>query len=387
MAIKNVIYICNYAAEYPGNFISSLVLLSKKVIEQNKEVYYIFPEMAKNKEWLKLLPVDKKNIIFIDFNAKGLDFKLKELKKILKPKETIIHTHFVDGVILFKLKKHYLRKNIIIHFHNTMKEEKNIIISIIKRIIRNFAYMGLKIVAVSPTYLPKVQKYYFLNKDIDMITNAIDFESLELRSEDIDIDLNLDPRNYNMLIFGSAFYRKSVDIAIQAINKVNDINEKNKNKIYNKYKLYITSDKIEETKKLVLKHSENTEDLGDIFEVIPIVTNVGALYKKMNLFLSVSRRETFAYAVLEASLTNSKCQIIASDIIGQDTLKIIDGINWVELENVEQLTKKIIEVSKRKIEELENLKEKQIQSAKEGFDIKNWVISNLKLYNNIESRI
>ena len=387
MEIKNIIYICNYAAEYPGNFISSLVLLSKKVIEQNKEVYYIFPEMAKNKEWLKLLPVDKKNIIFIDFNAKGLDFKLKELKKILKPKETIIHTHFVDGVILFKLKKHYPRKNIIIHFHNTMKTEKNMIMSIIKIIVRNFAYMGLKIVAVSPTYLPKVQKYYFLNKDIDMITNAIDFESLELRSEDIDIDLNLDPRNYNMLIFGSAFYRKSVDIAIQAINKVNDINDKLENKKYNKYKLYITSDKIEETKKLVLKHSKNKEDLGNIFEVIPTVTNVGALYKKINLFLSVSRRETFAYAVLEASLTNSKVQIIASDIIGQDTLKIIDGINWVELENVEQLTKKIIEVSKLLSKELESIKEKQIQSAKKEFDIKNWVKSNLKLYNNIESRI
>lgn len=47
--IKKVIFICNYAANYGGNFLASLAKLSQNLSIDGIQSIYLFPKIASNK--------------------------------------------------------------------------------------------------------------------------------------------------------------------------------------------------------------------------------------------------------------------------------------------------------------------------------------------------
>jgi len=57
--------ICDYAADYSGNFISSLLNLAKKVRSTLKvETLFIFPEESRSKPWIKLITDANFKVVF-----------------------------------------------------------------------------------------------------------------------------------------------------------------------------------------------------------------------------------------------------------------------------------------------------------------------------------
>ncbi|MGU9047061.1 glycosyltransferase family 4 protein [Clostridium perfringens] len=362
---KNVLYICNYAANYSGNFIACLSRLAERLMIDNN-VIFLFPSEAKNKEWLKNLPVKEENIYFCDFNMISLKNKCSYLSKKFKDKSMIVHTHFVDGLLLLPVKVNF--KNIICHFHCTIYKSNNFLERALKKIVRNFIYKNIIIVGVSKSVTDDLKSYFRFNT-CKCIVNAIDFQTLNNNSkEKKEIINNYNNKFFNVLLFGTNFITKGADIAINAINKLN-------NNSCVKYKLYITSHNIEETKKLVNDFTNN-----EFIEVIDVVENVKNLYDKVDVFIAPSRKEAFGYAVVESAY--SDCQVIASDIPGQDTMKSVPGIIWVKKEDIESLKNGILEAYSNKVNnKVEKIKKEQKSYVIKNFSVNNWIEDNIYLYN------
>ena len=66
MHYKKVIFICNYAANYGGNFLASLNVLSKELKKRKVKVEYIFPISAKKKKWE--INLDNYKVSFLNIN-------------------------------------------------------------------------------------------------------------------------------------------------------------------------------------------------------------------------------------------------------------------------------------------------------------------------------
>lgn len=355
----NYLYICNYAANYSGNFIFSLLRLIFKV-ERSNNIYLVFPVEAQKKEWTKLF--GKYNINFCNFSNKELRKTLQNLK--LNSEQTIVHTHFVEDFNILPIKKEF--KRIFCHYHCTIQQSNNIIKRYIKQIIRNLIYKNIVIIAVSPA-LGREIKEYFKYSNCEYITNAVDFNKLKNNNYPKKVKKEkFEKQIFKILIFGTDFYRKGVDIAIKAILKMEE-----------NIKLYIATHNIFETKR-------NIEIiLGDKIiskiEVINVIENVEELYNSVDLFISPSRKEAFGYAVVESAYCD--CQVLASDIPGQDFMKIVPKIIWIEKENIDSLIAGIKKAYNNKEEDkIDIIKKEQREFVISNFKIDEWAEKNISLY-------
>ena len=66
---------------------------------------------------------------------------------------------------------------------------------------------------------------------------------------------------------------------------------------------------------------------SDSIVVLPVTEYVKSIFDTVDFFVSPSRGEAFGYAVVEAS--SSSCEVIASLVPGQDTLKDIPETIWI----------------------------------------------------------
>ena len=148
-------------------------------------------------------------------------------------------------------------------------------------------FAGLKAVGES---VQKPLEYYY-------ITNCIDFQRLDQKG---DMPLTINTDNNNLLILGTDFFRKGVDIALKAIEPIAD-----KHNIC----LQIVSHYPEITEQKV------KESLGyqpSWVAVLLTTELVGDNYRQSQLFLSPSRNEGLSYAIPEAIYCG--CLPIKSDI-------------------------------------------------------------------------
>lgn len=152
-----------------------------------------------------------------------------------------------------------------------------------------------------------------------LLTNAIDFDRLQLFSDN--------NTSNQVLIFGTDFYRKGVDLAIKAILKLDDSSNLN---------LLVVTHTPEKTIQLI---KSEIGYLPNFVTVTKPTQNVASLYNQSFLFLSPSRSEAFGYANIEAAYCG--CQVIAIDVPGQNTTKNTTNINWVEKDDVQGLSEAI----------------------------------------------
>ena len=110
----NILYICEYAAPYPGSFVPALSALIQEV-GKNNTVYCLFPEKANNMPWLSLLGIGKDHIFYADFSVKKLAQKCQWLCKMLGRENTIVHTHFVGDFRLAAVRFSFPK--VICHYH------------------------------------------------------------------------------------------------------------------------------------------------------------------------------------------------------------------------------------------------------------------------------
>lgn len=196
-----------------------------------------------------------------------------------------------------------------------------------------------------------------------MVRNAISTDRLDGKRNNI---LDLDP-NHDVVIFGTHFERKGVDLALQAVIKAG-----------NGIKL------------IILTHNENDaiEKLNDIctewskyVNIFHVVEDIPSVYNYALCFISPSRSEAFGYAVVEAAYCET--QVVASAIPGQDSMKCIPGIKWIRSENVDDLAEALVYCYNRRKyckKEMNEVKQIQKNYIRTNFDVETWCKEILKIY-------
>ena len=361
--MRNIIHICYFASNYPGNFIACLSKLTL-ASSQDHEIYFLFPEKARGQEWLSMLLVPEDHLFFCEFSPEGLRARCKELTKILAPKETISHTHFLDFMHLRAVKSVF--KHNVCHYHmaaplaDTPKRK-------LRKLISNAIYRGSVIIGVSEP-VTKGLRSYFPSRVCECITNAVDFDRLDTYVGGASTVVEKGPYEYVLLIHGSDFMRKGVDLAIRAVEQINAEHGI-------RCTLLITANPKDVAEGLAAQYPHEHAEV----RVIGVVREIKDVYDSIDVFISPSRSEAFAYAVAETAYC--QCQVIASDVPGQNTMKDIPGILWVESDNVQSLVDAILQSVERKNNgEAEKIKVGQRKYVREHYGVDLWVQKNLDVY-------
>lgn len=354
MNYNKVFFICDYCADYGGNFLASFNFLATKLSLRGVKVYFIFPEKAKEKKWE--IDFSNSNILYCKFNDKELIDTINN--HLTKGDHVIVHLNFISSLFLLKLRKLCIT-NIKFIFHQHMAINfglKQIVKGIILRLYapKRIAYIG-----VSPEVYKDVEKEVGKEKSY-LVLNAIDTDRLKLSNS-----INTS----NILIFGTDYERKGVDIAIEAIRNSN---------ISHKCKLLIVTHNVMDVRKLILAQFGA---IPKFVEILPPVQNVEKLYRKSFLFLSPSRLEAFGYAVVEAAYSGS--QVIISDIPGQNILSRIPGIKTVQPENINQLKLKIEKAYVNKYNDRKKTNKEAREYIDNHFSLEYWANRVLKIYDSL----
>ena len=361
---KNVLYICDYAAAYAGNFIASMTALAEKV-QDNNQVYFLLPAAASQYPWAQTLPVDKSHIIWCDFTFRSLFSECRKLSGHLGRNDTVVHTHFVADFFLLAVRMSF--SNVICHYHMTVPVCYNFSKKV-KRLVRRIIYRGVILIGVSAAVTEDL-KYYFWKPACECISNAIDFGSLDKYSEGTDVPEQLrETGKFRILMHGTDFYRKAVDLAAAAVAELNE-------EYNDSFSLLVTSHDMEEAQRLIETHVGKRMDI----RAMRPVANIKKAYDSVELFISPSRAEAFGYAVVESAY--ARCQVAASDVPGQDTMKTVPGILWFEKDDVGGLKNAILQAKENADAGLvPGIKKEQREFAVREFRIEKWVDQNLAVY-------
>lgn len=144
---KKVIFVCNYAADYGGNFLASLNNLAKKLRINGVDSVFVFPVAAKDKNWEVNLSIFK--VFYIRWNPQEIGQLLDKISK----NGDIIHLHFVSGIrYLFEINKIANSKRIDVVYHQHMDmdfQQHNHLKNIVKKFVNYSLFRKFFAVGVS----------------------------------------------------------------------------------------------------------------------------------------------------------------------------------------------------------------------------------------------
>lgn len=353
LSYNKVIFVSNYAADYAGNFIASLFALAKQLRKAGNKVIFIFPNEAKLQNWEVNLSEFK--VIYSGFNYEALIKCIND--EISDNDKVIIHTHFMSSMFSLRLKKVLSNKDkIVFQQHMAVKFGLKQIIKGI--ILKEFGFNNTTYIGVSPAVYDDICREVGSSKS-RLVTNALDLERLDFSN-------NKRASRNNILIFGSDYKRKGVDLAIKAIKKA---------QLESKVKLFVVTHTPTVAKRIT---QDEFKEIPSFVKFIEPTTNVTKLYRSCFLFLSPSRSEAFGYSVIEAAY--SGLRVIATDVPGQNILKNVPHITWVNSNNVEQLSNAIFKVygqSKEKVVDV--YKTRKI--IEKDYSLERWVNQIMDIYN------
>lgn len=361
---RNVLHIASYAAVYRGNFIESLEALTKKLCEHNIETEYMLPQTAKELDWVKALMGEGRKI---DFMSGDILKDAAKIGAIIRENNIgIVHTHFISM-------KQYMavyfgclgtKAKIFMHFHNHSQEAFGI-----KDFLRKRLYGKCVMVACSKSVYDILNRDYPNNKKY-RVDNCVFFDRLgDVRT--------IDRKEYSIaedskicLIFGFDFYRKGVDLAIEAIDK---LNRDKKEKIELLISLSKNFEKVQE---------EIVKILGEMPSWVHIIrarNDIASLYELCDVFLSPSREEGLCYSAVEAEYCS--CSVVISDIPSQGDLILPMAVH-ADADNVESLREGIKTALDRKTEKISSM-DKIRETLKDVYNIENWSSGLIRAYEEV----
>lgn len=325
----------------------------------------MFPETARPYHWLKSLPVESDHILFCDFSIPSLASKCRELSGRLDRRNTIVHTHFVGDLRLLAVKLAF--PHVICHYH-FMVPFGYTLMKKVKRLVRWFIYRKVILIGVSDAVTEDMHRY-FRKPICECIPNAVDFQRMEECSAGTELPAGYQGEgSFRVMAHGSDFYGKGADLAVRAVQSLNRQEPGG-------FSLYITSNDVQAARDEVEKLAPGDSSI----HADRTVENVIKLYSSMDLFLSPSREDAFGYSVVEAAW--SDCQVAASNIRGQNTLKVIPGVFWFEMDNLEELQQVILEARERvRSGAAASIKAEQRAFVEKTYGIQEWVQHNLDVY-------
>lgn len=297
--MKTIFIIADFSADYPGNFISSLISLEKELGNQFEIFYFLGKNESFNyKNWFK--EFSKNRICHqIDFNEDGAKSILK-LAKEANPQYVYFHfggLRFPVSVYRGLNRKKRRRVKFIYHIHSRpnigagFKQKIKLLGSKI------LCPKKLTFICSSKEIFSIISKNYPKNKAF-LVLNKIDFNRLEFNPGKECSSI----KDCTALTFCYEYYIKGGDYAAEIAKRCH---QKSKN-----FRLLMVVARNLET---IKKHLER--DYPDYNEYITILgpsSDVYKIYAKSSIYLLPSRTEGLPYSAIEASY--SGLTVIASDI-------------------------------------------------------------------------
>lgn len=346
----SILLVTDYSAPYEGNFIESIKFLHKNINENNDRIVYLFPKRAEKLDWIQNLIKSKEYVIY--FFDDDTYFSLRKTIKYIIKKENItaMYSHFCRhktqlAVKVTRMLNHKIK--LVSHFHNHCKVDGNFI----KRSFMKVAYKlyeGDLNIGCSESVMNSMP---YKKSKTTYVDNAINFSRLD-NYRDISIPKSSD-NSFVVLMFGFDYYRKGVDLAIKAIEKLNNPN------IVLAISLASNKEKAENNIK------KEFGKVPDFITFLDPINDIATYYHKADLFLSAAREEGFCYSIVEAAYCKTK--VLSSNIPGVP--KDIPGEYVFENENYEDLAEKINMLYNDT--KSNNLNE-AVEFVKKEYDISQW---------------
>jgi len=362
-----ILHVMNYAASYRGNFMDSLASLDGELQKEGKKNIYLFTQDAKSEgamSWIREMQKAGQVVEFLSGN-RGQDAKL--IKTMVKEYGVIlIHTHFITMNQYLAVYQAVLgtKLPVVMHMHNHSKEARNPV----KNTLRRFLYSRCIMVACSESVFHSLVRDYPKNEKY-AIDNGVNFSRLENYVPVTNEEFGLPEGEKAFLIFGFDFFRKGVDLAVKALDKLR--------KEGHAYSLLVSlSTNFDTVEKNIV---DILGEMPDWVKIIPARNDVATLYNYVELFLSPSREEGLPYSVIEAGY--SKCSVVLSDISAQKYMKIPYGY-WFESENVDAFAEQIVKAEQEHAEKVTNW-ESAKKAIRENYVLEVWSQKIMELYRKI----
>ena len=236
-----------------------------------------------------------------------------------------------------------------------------------KNMLRRKIYDNCEMIACSESVYQNLLRDYPSNKKYS-IDNGVDYSRFDINSRAGRNEYELQENSTVCLIFGFDFYRKGVDLALKALQS---LNEKGGN-----YELLISL-----SKNFDYVNQEITKILGDIPQWVHVIKarpDVEALYNLSDIFLSPSREEGLPYSVLEAAYFD--CTVVTSDISAQVNIDV--PYKYVHIsENTDSLSEAIRNAAEVKDEKSAKLDEvRSFLISRHG--VARWTEDIMRIYKN-----
>lgn len=303
--------------------------------------------------------LENRDVRTIAFDPRVLGAALKEM---VLDENTILYTHFLNLKSLLAVKSALKNKQctLVIQEHMRVDFEEDqtrrglagSAKSFLKSKLYKYAGDGCRLIGVSDAVYSDLCSLCG-SRDTYLVRNAISTERLDGHRENI---LSLDSAR-DVVIFGTHFDRKGVDVALRAVIKAR-----------NGLRLVVLTHREDDA---IERLDEVESEWRDFCVVKHVVEDIACVYDHALCFISPSRSEAFGYAVAEAAYCDA--QVIASDIPGQNSMKCIPGIQWVSSEN--ELAEALVncyEMNRDRPKELEEQKQAQRAYIHEHFSLDKW---------------
>ena len=280
-----------------------------------------------------------------DFDPRALAAALKQMPI---DEYTILYFHFVGWRTLLAIKNALKDRQCALVFQEHMRQDfdgqssqgaMGFLKFALKKKLYKYAVDGCRVIGVSDAVYEDLCKIRG-SRETYMVRNAISTERLDGYRENV---LSLD-NEHDVVIFGTHFDRKGVDIALRAVVKAG-----------NGLRLVVLTHHEDDA---IKRLDEVESEWRDFCVVKHVVEDVACVYNHALCFISPSRSEAFGYAVAEAAYCDA--QVIAADIPGQNSMKCIPGIQWVSSDNaLSEALVKCYEMNRDNPKELEEQKQTQ----------------------------
>ena len=305
--MENVMIVSQYSPHFGGNFIESIKVLDEIVRKKGGRTCFLFPEMAKNREWIKQFA----NVCFTDWSQKSINIVFAKCLKLYKIQ--IIHYHFISPEEAIKCSWALRgRAKEVYHIHNHIEVKRDWKTPL--RIVENYiAYAGGWKIGVSEGVSESIRQIF--HKNVCTIRNGVLFERIDSINDQVEIADDSDM--IKLLMFGNHYQRKGVDYAAKAIENLNASGRR--------ARLYIVADNPKENYTYIEQFVKDKK-YRDYIKVIPTRNDIGSYYSRIDIFLSPSREEGFPYAIIEAMYAG--CQCVLTEISGQDECRI-PKMSWI----------------------------------------------------------
>ena len=303
-----VLQVCAFAAEYPGNFIATLIKLEKELSQNGAKTIYAFPERAAQMTWCKEIARQTKVYFLPETHARIMPQTYKMFRDIYRENAIdIVHTHFelydIPATIMAPS-----NARVFWHLHDPIGDgfEKA---GFARRLLTKIQYgcVGKQatLLTVSEKHGDFAASIGFPKKQIVYFPNGINTEKIKRITFKKDIEEKL------FLMLGWDVYRKGVDVLVKALPLLNrqDLSV-----------CVVGMDKCEEYLQ---------QNLRNEVHFLRPVTDINTLFEKTQAFLHISRSEGQSYALLEAIYAG--LPVICSDIPENSFAKQFKNIYWVNV--------------------------------------------------------